>query len=377
VADPDARALPRPAGSGAIPSLDGVRAIAVSLVFLAHSGAERYVPGGLGVTIFFVLSGYLITTLLRVENDRSGTISLRSFYLRRLIRLMPPLLAVVAGVGLLVSLSIVAGDFAPGGLVATLFYFGNYYVIAHDFNGLPAGLGVVWSLAVEEHFYIFFPLLALLLLRIDRVRISVWALATLCAAILAWRFWLAGHGVSADYLAMATDTRVDAILVGCLMAMARNPHLESLPAAPVRAHWAIALLCCFALVASLLYRDDFFRSTARYTVQSLAIAPLIYLAVARHDHWAFRWLSARPLVYLGSVSYTIYLVHHVILLAVARGWPRAPWGITALCGALVTLAVAEPVRRLIDQPCAELRRRLHRRVLRRGVAPALATAGTP
>ena len=133
-------------GTGPIPSLDGVRALAVLLVFFAHSSLDKIVPGGLGVTIFFVLSGYLISTLMRIEYARSGKLDIRGFYLRRLLRLMPPLVIVVALAALASTLSLIQGQFTPSGLFAALFYLGNYHVIANDFHGLPGGLGVVWSL---------------------------------------------------------------------------------------------------------------------------------------------------------------------------------------------------------------------------------------
>jgi len=362
---------------GTIPSLDGVRAIAVALVFFAHGAFENLIPGGLGVTIFFVLSGYLITTLMRVEHARSGAISYRDFYLRRLLRLMPPLFIVVAAAGLLAAVSIIDGGFTPGGMLSALFYFGNYHVIAHDFRGMPAGLGVVWSLAIEEHYYLFYPPLAALLLRFGRVGLSVTVLSVLCAAVLGWRYWLVFHGGSEAYLTMATDTRVDAILVGCLMGLLRNPWLDRVPAPEALRDWAIAAACVAVLLGTLLYRDEVFRLTARYTLQSLAIAPLIYLAVARADRLPFRWLNVRPLVYIGTISYTIYLSHHVILLGLAKHWPQAGWVWLTLAGAVLTLAVAEPIRRWVEAPCARLRKRLHRKAPARGTTPGLLSVGAP
>lgn len=363
--------------TGAIPSLDGIRAVAVALVFFAHGGFENLVPGGLGVTIFFVLSGYLITTLMRIEHARSGSINYRGFYLRRLLRLMPPLFIVVAAAGLLAAVSVIDGGFTSGGLFSALFYFGNYHVISHDFHGMPAGIGLVWSLAIEEHYYLFYPPLAALMLRLGRVGLSVTMLSILCAAVLAWRYWLAFHGGSEAYLTMATDTRVDAILIGCLMALLRNPWLDPVPAPKALYDWGTAAICVAVLMGTLLYRDEVFRLTARYTLQSLAIAPLIYLAVARADRLPFRWLNARPLVYIGTISYTIYLSHHVILLGLAKHWPQLSWIWLTLVGALLTLAVAEPMRRWVEQPCAKLRKRLHRKILARETAPGLLSVGAP
>lgn len=352
---------PAPGGSGPIPSLDGIRAIAVALVFFAHSGLEAVTPGGLGVTVFFVLSGYLISTLMRIEYARTGSINYRAFYLRRLLRLMPPLLIVVVAAALLSSLAVIDGAFTLGGLLAALFYAGNYFVIAQDYHGLPAGIGVVWSLAVEEHFYLFYPPLAALLLRVGRIGLSATVLLLLCVAVLTWRYWLALHGGSTNYIGMATDTRIDAILIGCLMALWRNPWLDRRTARSERYDWLLAATCIGVLVGTLLYRDEFFRLTLRYSLQSLAIAGLIYLAVVRARELPFRWLNTRPLVYLGTISYTVYLTHHVILLMIAKHWPQLSWIELTLTTAILTLAVAEPMRRWVEVPSARLRKRLYRR----------------
>jgi peptidoglycan/LPS O-acetylase OafA/YrhL len=268
---------------------------------------------------------------------------------------------VVVLVGILAALGAVDGEFSVGGLLAVLFYYGNYFVIAHDFDGLPAGVGVVWSLAVEEHYYLLYPPLAAVLLRFGRAGLSAAVLLALCAVVLGWRFWLASHGASAAHLTMATDTRVDAILVGCLMALWRNPWLDPKPAADTRRDALVVAACAAMLLLTLLYRDDSFRLTLRYSLQSAAVAPLIYLAVARAQRWPFRWLNAKPLVYLGTISYTVYLSHHVILLLVAKHWPALGWLGTTLAAIALTLVVAEPIRRWVEQPCARLRRHLHGR----------------
>lgn len=347
--------------SGVIPSLDGIRALAVGLVFIAHSGLEYIVPGGLGVTIFFVLSGYLITTLMRAEHARFGSINYRGFYLRRLLRLMPPLLFVVGIVWILSALSIVDGGFTLGGLLAALFYFGNYYVISNDFSGMPDGLGVIWSLSIEEHYYLVYPPLAALILRVGRTGLSTVILSTLCLFVLAWRFWLVRNGVSEAYITMATDTRIDAILIGCLMALSVNPWLDNVPAQNTFRDGVIAIAAIAVLVATLLYRDETFRLTVRYSLQSLSIAVLIYLAIARAYSSPFRWLNARPVSYIGTVSYTIYLSHHIIIQAVIKHFPQSGWIAQTLIGIAVTLGVAEMVRRWIEKPIAKLRSRLHRK----------------
>ncbi len=363
--------LPR---GGNIPCLDGIRAIAVSMVFLAHSGLEHVIPGGLGVTIFFVLSGYLISTLMRVEHAGSGAIDFRAFYLRRLLRLMPPLVIVTTVVGICAAFGLVDGRFSTSGLLAVLLYFGNYFVIANDFADVPAGLAVVWSLAVEEHFYLVYPPLAAVLLRWGRIGLSASALLALCAAVLAWRFWLALHGASQAHLTMATDTRMDAILFGCVLAVWKNPWLQAQAAQTSSTLTKTDLLllgaALGALLFSLVFRNELFRVTLRYSLQGIAVAVLIYLAVARCHHWAFRWLNARALVYIGAISYTVYLTHHVILLSVEKHWPQWNWPTATAIAIIVTLAIAEPMRRWVEQPCARWRRRLHKRPTETAAAAA-------
>ncbi|MDP9140315.1 MAG: acyltransferase [Pseudomonadota bacterium] len=348
-----------------IASLNGIRAVAVMLVFFSHGGMGEIIPGGLGVTVFFVLSGFLITTLMRLEYHSHGGIDLRAFYVRRVLRLMPPLLVVVALAALLSSLNLIDGAFSPLGMLSVLFYFGNYHIIATDFAGIPAGIGVVWSLAVEEHFYLLYPPLALALLRTDQLWLTRATLVVLCVAILGWRIWLASQGASDAHISMSTDTRADAILIGCLLAFWRNPAMQviaaPIPPGHVLRDALIALACVLVLVATLIYRDEFFRQGARYTVQSLAIAPLIRLSIVRAAQVPFRWLNTRPMVYIGTISYSIYLLHQLVLFGILRASPQLDGFPALMLTAVLVLAIAEPIRRWIEQPCARLRRALHRR----------------
>src|SRR5689334_10674534 len=142
-----------------IPSLDGLRAIAFLLVFFAHTGLDKIVPGGFGVTVFFFLSGYLITTLLRLESETTGHVSLKSFYVRRCRRILPPLYVTLIVVYLVATFGIVRGQGTVGGAVSAIFYYYNYFDLKNLGGGLPTGLDVLWSLTIEEHFYFVFPLL--------------------------------------------------------------------------------------------------------------------------------------------------------------------------------------------------------------------------
>jgi peptidoglycan/LPS O-acetylase OafA/YrhL len=343
-----------------IASLDGIRAVAIALVFLSHNGRFDIVPGGLGVTAFFVLSGFLITTLMRVEYANTGSLDLPAFYLRRLFRLMPPLLLVVLLTLLAHAAGLVRATPTLASVASVIFYFANYFAIFHPADAVPDGLGVTWSLAVEEHFYIVFPVLALLLFRFRRAA-SVIPLGVLCAGILAWRCWLFTHGASTNRIYLATDTRIDAILIGCALALLCNPVLDSVPRLARQHTGAICIAALGVLLATLVYRNEYFRWTVRFTIQGLALAPLIYLAVAQHRLAAFRWLNAGPVAYLGKISYTVYLTHETCLIFINEHWPRLGIVPTMLCAAMLILAIAVPMRQWVEIPFARIRRRLHQR----------------
>jgi peptidoglycan/LPS O-acetylase OafA/YrhL len=360
------------AASGPIPSLDGIRALSVGLVFFSHNGLGNLVPGGLGVTIFFVLSGYLITTLMRVEFADTGDVSFRAFYLRRFLRLIPPLVVITC---ISVAVSLLSGlgnPFTAGGLTSVLLYFSNYFQILHGAMAQPPGLGVTWSLAVEEHYYLLYPPLALALLRIGRPLISGAVLAALCMVILGWRCWLMSHGASVDHLSISTDTRVDAILIGCVLAMLCNPWLQPARTPHGARDLALGAGCVALLIGTLLWRDEYFRFTWRYTLQSAAIAGLLYLAVARARSLPYRWLNTRALTYIGAVSYTIYLAHYLVLDWTQAHFRNLGWLGTVVVAGSITLLLAELMRRFVEKPCAVLRRRLHHTF----VAPRSPTAAS-
>ena len=212
-----------------IPSLDGIRAISVLIVVLGHSGLEALVPGGLGVTIFFFLSGYLITTLMLTEHKRTGGINILNFYTRRVFRLMPPLLVSLAIAYGLTYAGLLSGGVTSTGLAAQLLYFANYYGLFFDpGNTIPDGTGILWSLAVEEHFYIVYPLLMTLMLGSALRPRTIGALLGIgCLVVLAWRIHLVqSPGFVSDRTYYASDTRIDSIIYGCILAVVTNPRQQ-------------------------------------------------------------------------------------------------------------------------------------------------------
>jgi len=307
------------ASSGHIASLDGLRAVSVMIVLISHAGFGHLIPGGFGVTVFFFLSGYLITTLLLREHARDGGISLPRFYLRRILRLTPPLFVTMLAAALLVFAGLAKGPLDPMTLFSQFFFFFNYYSL----SGLAAsidGLGVLWSLSIEEHFYLFWPALFILLMR---AMIGIWHVVGLIGAIFLWRcfrFLVLGSDEEAIYA--STDTRLDSLLFGCLLAVmqVRQSVLCERLFAPKRLMYAVLALALVVLLFSFFYRDSVFRSTLRYSLQGLALMPIFYLAVTRSKVWVFKPLNWGPIRRIGLWSYTMYLCHFVIIkMLIAHG----------------------------------------------------------
>jgi peptidoglycan/LPS O-acetylase OafA/YrhL len=345
-----------------IPSLDGIRAAAVSLVFVAHAGLNERVPGSFGVTAFFFLSGFLITTLLRMEFDRTGGVSFRAFYLRRALRIFPPMYLVLFAASALTVGGVLNGSFGVIAFAAQSLYVTNYYIVQNGWwVGLAPGTWIYWSLAVEEHFYLVFPLLYVVLRRWlpGRGRQAL-ALLGLCAAVLVWRLLLIlVLGADHDRTYVASDTRLDSILYGCVLAVCANPVLD---ATRVSARlWKLVLfpLGLAGILVSYLISSPAFADTARYTLQGLSLLPLFAVAVRYPDWGPMRILNLRWVRLVGVLSYSIYLMHPTVLYAVHQWTPWHPLLQGALAAGL-TLGLAGLMYRYVERPCGRLRKRLSR-----------------
>jgi peptidoglycan/LPS O-acetylase OafA/YrhL len=349
--------------SQVIPSLDGIRAISVLIVVLGHSGLEALVPGGFGVTIFFFLSGYLISTLMLTEHQRTGAINVLNFYARRVFRLMPPLIVSLAIAYGLTYSGWLSGGITSKGLAAQLLYFANYYGLFFDpGNTIPDGTGILWSLAVEEHFYIFYPLLMTLLLGSAlRLRRIGALLGIVCLVVLAWRFHLVqSPGFVPDRTYYASDTRIDSIAYGCILALVMNPMRQpQRPGAMSLAQWGLLATAAGALLLTLLYRDPTFRETARYSIQGLALMPIFYFAVQFSDNPLFRHLNSPWVITLGTYSYTIYLIHYVIIRLIDKNLPAIATKSFILfsIALLISIAYAAAVERFVEPYFTQLRRK--------------------
>ena len=347
-------------GTFHIPSLDGVRALAFLMVFVSHAGLRNLVPGGFGVTIFFVLSGYLITTLLRLEVAKDGSIALGAFYIRRSLRILP-LLYLTLGVALLLKLAgQLGGELTAMGVFAQVFHWSNYYLIAHGPDSVVGGTIVLWSLAVEEHFYLLFPFLYRAMSRGRSTQKQGWLLAAACAACLVWRLVLIfGLHQPVVRTELGTDTRFDGLLFGCLMAIVANPALPLPPAITRQRIRSAALLALPVLLVTFLYRSEEFRATWRYSLQGIALLPLFAYVITARDTLLFRLLNTRLARELGVLSYSLYLVHGMIL-----DWFGEHLHASKLVQGTIALIVAILVAKLlqfgVERPMLQLRRRFMR-----------------
>lgn len=353
--------------NGVIPSLDGLRAISITIVLVSHAGYGNVVPGGLGVTIFFFLSGYLITTLLMDERERSGRIHIGRFYLRRAFRLFPPLVVTLIIAYSLVMLGLLGGGISWAGVLAQLLYFANYYGLFFDpGNTTAAGTGILWSLAVEEHFYMIYPaiLVGLLALGLSKQRLVV-VLAIACLAVLAWRMYLAGlPNFETERTYYSSDTRVDSIVFGCLLALAANPRFEKGGKSNPFLEAPSAILLAGAAVVmaiTIVWRDAYFRETFRYSLQGLALMPVFYFAIKCAKHFPFTLLNHPWVVKIGVYSYAIYLIHHIIINVLEKNapWPAIAKPLLVLVVFVIATLYAAILDTFVDSYFRRLRKKFH------------------
>jgi peptidoglycan/LPS O-acetylase OafA/YrhL/lysophospholipase L1-like esterase len=342
-----------------VPALDGLRGVAVLAVVAFH--ADGLLRGGyLGVDLFFVLSGYLITSILLREHDETGSIGLRAFWKRRARRLLPALLLLMPAVAIYTLTTADPSEVATirGDMLATLGYVANWRAIfAHKsywaMFASPSPLEHTWSLAIEEQFYVVWPLLlagALARGAGRRTLAMVSSGLALASVVMMLALYTEEH---ASRVYLGSDTRAAAILVGATLATFLLPS-ATFSARSVRA-LDIAGLASMALLGAawatlegerpLLYRGGFW-------VTEIAALVLITCAVAsaRHRSIVGRLLSFRPLVFVGTISYGVYLWHWPVDVVITTERLHASMFVTNLVRVGVTLAIASASYRWIEGP---------------------------
>jgi peptidoglycan/LPS O-acetylase OafA/YrhL len=294
--------------------------------------------------------------------EKTGSVSLKNFYKRRALRILPPFymvfgLALAAwGIGLLPRPTELAS------IPAVLLHYANYYIVAHDHHGFLTGTGIYWSLAVEEHFYLLFPFLFLLLIRFVGTPSAraVWLLA-LCLILLVWRCVLVFvFDASVLRTSVASDTRFDSLLFGCALALYENPAIDSSAVSERMWKYVLFPLGLIGLLISFTVRADVFRETCRYSVQGASLAPIFVCAIRYPNWFPIRPLNMRWLAFVGTLSYSLYLIHLVVLGGLGENLGRTVGPLTiGIVGLAITFALAWLMYVLIERPCARLRRRLH------------------
>lgn len=333
-----------------LPALDGLRMVAVLTVILNHVGYAA-VPADLGVSIFFVLSGFLITWLLLKERERTGTVSLKTFYLRRLFRLLPAYYVFLAIV-MANYFGRSHGDIHPRTdiILPSLLYYANYFNAFH--NHPPTPISHTWSLAVEEQFYLFWPLAFSFFIARGRPAVLRFLLISI-ALVAAWRsFLFCVMHVGTAYVYNAFDTRFDNLAVGCLAAMlVQSPRVLDLAERISRR--SIYPVLTILLIAASRMMPESYHYAVGFTVEAtlIAVAILQIMQLASRPGW--RWLSHPVSAYVGSISYPMYLYHGLcaslsLRLFPDRILPRFPLvvGLAIVLGTISFYVVEKPFLRL-------------------------------
>ena len=343
-----------------VAALDGLRALAVVAVLLFHGG---YLQGGfLGVDLFFALSGFLITSLLIRDAGTAGGVRLTAFWGRRFRRLLPAVLTLIVIVALwswlfgsLADLAGVEGD-GPW----ALFYGANWHFIAQS-GGYwesftqPSMFDHLWSLAIEEQFYLLWPLAVVAIWRWSRRPVRTLAVVSSVAIGLSFvAMVLLYHGGEPTRVYMGTDTRAASLLVGALAATEPARRLARRACAALGDRLGLVLVLLAGLVAWSWVAVDGASSGMLYRggllAHSMACAVVISLVVAAERGWFVRGLGWRPLAWIGVLSYGLYLWHWPVYVVLSPD--RMGFGGVTLLGIriLVSLALAYASYRLIEGP---------------------------
>jgi len=334
---------------GRIDALDGFRGVAVLLIVILHSrlavtwyawhqpsGWMRpfRIParGGLGVDMFFVLSGFLITALLLSDQARGGRVRLGAFYRRRALRLLPALVAMVVVYAFYEWATSLPGAHEPSSAFSILFYYSNTWL--HRVPMSP-GLGQFWSLAIEEQFYFVWPVCLVLFFGLRRRTAPTVAILVTVIAIIAFRrAYLWDHGTPWLLLYTRLATRGDALLVGCVLAQLWVRR--KLPKRGVELAGWVAL--AYFLYVVRVGVSDSFLYRGGYTLIAVAIG-VILLAVLETNWAVNRFLTLSPLRAIGRVSYGLYIWHFPIFFGVGR-YGGSWWSPVEALVAVGLLAVA-------------------------------------
>ncbi|WP_053207188.1 acyltransferase family protein [Jiangella muralis] len=341
------------------PDIEGLRAVAVLLVLAYHAGLPLVSGGFVGVDVFFVISGFLITGLILSEVESTGRLRLGRFYARRIRRLLPATAVVLAATAILTILFLppVRWSSVAGDIVASAAYLINWRLAEQSVDYLtaeasPSPVQHFWSLAVEEQFYVVWPLLIIALVWWARSRglqgsvrrVLACGLALIAVPSLVWSIHLTGTSPGVAYL--VSTTRIWELAIGALLALAAT-RLAVLPR-------RIAAVLCWAGLAAIAVAALTFDSSTPFPgsaalLPTLGAAAVIAAGIASTATTGGRLLGAAPMRFVGGLSYSLYLWHWPLLVAAAAAWgePSPAVGTLVVAGSVIP---AWLTHRLVERP---------------------------
>jgi peptidoglycan/LPS O-acetylase OafA/YrhL len=332
-----------------IPTLDGWRGLSVIGVILYHGGffksdsllAKLSYHGNIGVDVFFALSGFLICGLLLQEYARDGHIDLRRFYIRRVFRILPPYYAALAGIVVIAALGAI--NITYSNLPSCLLFYRNYKSLATGYYTAH-----YWSLSLEEHFYLFWPML-LVVVKPKRAGKAAFilAMAVFCWRVLEIRFHFLSGILPAENVMCRTDTRLDGLLWGCLAAI----YFPAIKRRVERIHFSQLWL---PILVVLLVTQAI--HTPSLMLQTMLVPALVLSTVLQPASLLGRLLEWKPLRWIGTISYSLYLWQELFLphaprvtaAGAFRHLQQLPWSVLAIlvCACLSRYLIEIPMTRL-------------------------------
>jgi peptidoglycan/LPS O-acetylase OafA/YrhL len=341
-----------------VPSLDGLRAISIAAVLFTHFIAPRG-PGGYGVFLFFIISGFLITRLLFAE-QKIRAVNIKDFYLRRFFRLYPVLL-VFTLIAICISY-IRYRHLSLDEAFAALFYYSNFLIVHKELTGAPwrfEAFQVFWSLSIEEHFYLFFPVIFFFLRRADRIIILSISVIVICTAA---RYGMASaypELIGTHYFGMLTQYRIDSIALGVLLAaMCEVPAGQRLVMLADR-YWVLAIAFAVLAAGFILLRDPALKTALRWPMLGFPLLVMIAAVVFSPRHrLAITMLNHPFAVWTGKLSYSLYVWHMLAGYAAHSIFSNAIIG--TICAIFFAYLFAAASYYFIEQPMIRAGKRIRK-----------------
>lgn len=352
-----------------ISELDGLRGIAILMVIAIHAHLPFAGGGFLGVDLFFVLSGYLITTLLLKEQQATGDINFKSFYWRRCIRLFPVLFAFLV-LYLALGLIFASNKFNILRNWLIVFFYGTSWTRAL-FGGPSSWVGHTWSLSIEEQFYLLWPVILYKARRVNPKKMIA-ALVATCIIVVFYRYSLLVYGVKTDRIFFGFDTRMDALIIGCTMAYLLNRRFAFMDSAP----WNIVLkACALSGVVFMAYEFAFPSDKSNWfwsyglSLVTISSAFIILFILSNPDSIFTRLLRNKGVVYTGKISYGLYLWHYPIF-SFLQEYTRLTLTAQVIIGVTLSYAVSSLSFYLLERPLLKYKDLLGRKVASAPPAPS-------